>query len=66
VKFLPLSVIPDIAGAEIRLGAFIFVTAPLPAMKLSSALDAPPLLHPVRNNSDASTSAIFFILLWWQ
>ena len=31
-KFLPLNDIPEISGAATRLPAFIFVTAPLPAM----------------------------------
>ena len=42
IKVLPVRVIPDNAGAALRSSKFILVTAPLPSMKLSSAIELPP------------------------
>ena len=42
IKVLPVSVIPDSAGAALRSSNFILVTAPLPSIKLSSATELPP------------------------
>ncbi len=53
---------PFNSGAGFRSPALILVTAPLPAIKLSSALLVPLVAQPVSRMTDEMIARYFFIL----